>query len=108
MTDDDNDDQARSWGLCDLWSLRPRIGGGGQSNARPERRTTMKLSEAIRLGAMLRPQGFGDLWVGGAIYNGAGGWTKREVRSCALGAAFDALGCGWSDPVGDPPKPIND
>jgi hypothetical protein len=38
----------------------------------------MRLSEAIRLGSMLKPQGFGDLYV-------------RE-GSCALGAAYDAIG----------------
>lgn len=40
----------------------------------------MKLSEAIRLGAMLRPQGFGSRWTG----NGS--------KSCAFGAALDAIG----------------
>lgn len=39
----------------------------------------MRLSEAIRLGAMLRPQGKGDLF-------GANG------TSCALGAAMEAIG----------------
>lgn len=43
----------------------------------------MRLSEAIRLGAMMKPQAFGDLWKGGG--------------SCALGAAYDAL--GWRDRV---------
>lgn len=38
----------------------------------------MKLSEAIRLGAMLKPQGHGLLHVNG--------------RTCALGAAYDAVG----------------
>lgn len=38
----------------------------------------MKLSEAIRLGAMLKPQGFGEF-----LFDG---------RSCALGAAMDAGG----------------
>lgn len=38
----------------------------------------MKLSEAIRLGAMIRPQGSG-------VYFSLG-------RSCALGAAFEACG----------------
>jgi len=38
----------------------------------------MKLSEAIRLGAMLKPQAFGSL------FNGMG--------TCALGAAADAVG----------------
>lgn len=38
----------------------------------------MKLSEAIRLGAMLKPQGFGEY--------------VRAGATCAMGAAFDALG----------------
>ena len=43
----------------------------------------MKLSEAIRLGSMLRPQGFGAY--------------TRDGRSCALGAAREAIGLilGW-------------
>jgi hypothetical protein len=40
----------------------------------------MKLSEAIRLGAMLRAQGFGRLY------------TPDTGRTCALGAAADAIG----------------
>lgn len=38
----------------------------------------MRLSEAIRLGAMMRPQAKEDLFVGG--------------HSCALGAAYEAIG----------------
>ena len=38
----------------------------------------MKLSEAIRLGAMLKPQGSGRFYQNG--------------RTCALGAALDAIG----------------
>ena len=38
----------------------------------------MKLSEAIRLGAMLKPQGREHL--------------RRDNRTCAFGAAFDAVG----------------
>lgn len=38
----------------------------------------MKLSEAIRLGAMLKPQGFGGYFVYG--------------KTCAMGAALDAIG----------------
>jgi hypothetical protein len=38
----------------------------------------MKLSDAIRLGAMLKPQGFNGM--------------LRHGRSCAFGAAMDALG----------------
>lgn len=40
----------------------------------------MRLSEAIRLGAMLKPQGFGS----SSMYD--------PRRSCALGAASDAVG----------------
>lgn len=43
----------------------------------------MKLSEAIRLGAMLRPQGFGRFFTGNA---------RIGRRSCALGAAGEAAG----------------
>lgn len=39
----------------------------------------MKLSEAIRLGAMLKPQGFGD-----------DATERHATESCALGAAYDA------------------
>ena len=42
--------------------------------------TTMKLSEAIRLGAMLKPQ-----WFGFADSFG-------NTRTCAIQAAFDAIG----------------
>lgn len=42
----------------------------------------MQLSEAIRLGAMLKPQGF-DAWTPG--------------HSCALQAAADAVGIGQED-----------
>ncbi len=38
----------------------------------------MRLSEAIRLGAMLKPQGFN-------------GWTDED-RTCALAAAGEAAG----------------
>ena len=38
----------------------------------------MKLSEAIRLGSLLKPQAFGGMWVG--------------EGSCAFGAALDAIG----------------
>ena len=37
----------------------------------------MKLSEAIRAGAKLRPQGFGH--------------THRDGKSCAVGAAYEAM-----------------
>lgn len=41
----------------------------------------MKLSDAIRLGSMLKPQGFGGL--------------RDHVGTCALGAAEDAVGMIW-------------
>lgn len=44
----------------------------------------MRLSEAMRLGAMWRPQGFGQLWQER---------VDGSFASCALGAAFEALGC---------------
>jgi hypothetical protein len=40
----------------------------------------MRLSEAMRLGAMLKPQGFRAL-------------IGLRGRTCALGAALDAIGC---------------
>lgn len=43
----------------------------------------MKLSEAIRLGAMLRPQGRGAFFIIARSNDG-------ESSSCALGAAFEA------------------
>lgn len=51
----------------------------------------MRLSEAIRLGAMLHPQSFGDL-LGGVQ---ADGFDKSKIRrTCALGAAWVASGRG--------------
>lgn len=51
----------------------------------------MKLSEAIRLGAMLRPQTFGHY--------------SDEVGTCAIGAVFQAvgsdMGVGLSDDMGN-------
>ena len=52
----------------------------------------MTLSEAIRLGAMLKPQAFATLW------DGRGG-------ACALGAAFDAIGIGEDQSACDVPEP---
>ena len=43
----------------------------------------MKLSEAIRLGAMIRPQGFHGLF--------------GEGKSCAMGAALEAVGFPYED-----------
>lgn len=56
---------------------------------------TLKLSEAIRIGAKIRPQCFGV-----AFENGG---------SCALGAAFEgSRGYPWpeSDPMGFPMTPL--
>ncbi len=39
----------------------------------------MRLSEAIRLGAMNKPQGFG--------------WYDDGAATCAMGAAMEAVGC---------------
>jgi len=40
----------------------------------------LRLSEAMRLGALLKPQGFGKLY------------DLRSKGTCAFGAAFDAIG----------------
>lgn len=45
----------------------------------------MRLSEAIRLGAMLKPQGFGDYW------------TRGGRATCAIGAACEASGISFAD-----------
>lgn len=57
---------------------------------------TMPLSAAIRLGAMLHPQCFGRI----AIY----GYTQATelpqiVATCALGAAWAAIGCDERTPA---------
>ena len=48
----------------------------------------MELSEAIRAGAKLRPQGFGDFRTTYRRWP----WSPPEVRTCALGAAYEAVG----------------
>ncbi len=48
----------------------------------------MELSEAIEAGARLRPQGFGDLRTAYRRWP----WSTPEVRTCALGAAYEAIG----------------
>jgi len=57
----------------------------------------MKLSEAIRLGAMLKPQAREDLIQ--ETFDASTG--KLVVATCALGAALDAVGLipenGWRD-----------
>ncbi len=44
----------------------------------------MRLSEAIRLGSMMKPQAFG------VVYG------PDNQSTCALGAAIDAIGCPWT------------
>lgn len=54
----------------------------------------MKLSEAIRLGAMLKPQAFGTQWET-RLKAGWRGWLlrQRENATCAFAAALDAHPC---------------
>ena len=49
----------------------------------------LKLSEAIRLGSMIRPQVIGEFFADGG--------------SCALGAALEAIGVGYGTYDGDAP-----
>jgi hypothetical protein len=51
---------------------------------------TMKLSEAIRLGAMMRPQSFSGLYEEHS--RGILGLTTQRETSCAIGAAYEAAG----------------
>lgn len=58
----------------------------------------MKLSEAIRVGAKIHPQGTGDF----RTYNVKRRWwhtffgkSVEEVKTCALGAAIEAQGCDF-------------
>lgn len=56
----------------------------------------MKLSEAIRVGAKIRPQGFGGLYETRETTERVGWFrkrVKREKRSCVLGAALEAADC---------------
>ena len=65
----------------------------------------MKLSEAIRLGAMMKPQAFGDYFRGGIrkrwqrILNFLGLYSAQE-SSCAWGAALEG-GFGYLDSEDD-------
>ncbi len=58
----------------------------------------MKLSEAIRVGALLHPQAFGNI-EDTVVVEEKVGWfrkrLKREKRTCAMGAAIEAQGCGF-------------
>lgn len=51
----------------------------------------MTFSDAIRLGAMMKPQAFGGLTAVRSI--GLLGLREEVIGTCALGAAFDAAGC---------------
>lgn len=65
-----------------------------------EKEKNMKLSEAIRLGAMLKPQAFNELvenWPIGQTVMGKFIETGVQVRTCALGAACDAVGQLYND-----------
>lgn len=56
----------------------------------------MKLSEAIRLGAMLRPQLHGGMYSlrDVAVPGDVLGLRRERVASCALGAAYEAVSAG--------------
>lgn len=62
----------------------------------------MKLSEAMRLGAMLRPQYRGSLRGTTRSRSGfLGLFGKRVSGSCALGAAFEAAACPVVDGIAE-------
>lgn len=50
----------------------------------------IKLSEAIRLGSLLRAQGFGEVF---SNLDSDGTALTSETKSCAMGAALEAAGC---------------
>lgn len=55
----------------------------------------MRLSEAIRLGAMLKPQAFGSFFTRGSDVTVVGdvlGLRRTADSTCALGGALDAVG----------------
>lgn len=67
----------------------------------------MLLSEAIRLGAMLRPQGTGAYfsekgytvgWNSGPLFQAI---VQKQIVSCAMGAAAEAAGCQTASGVVD-------
>lgn len=63
----------------------------------------MKLSEAIRAGSKIRPQSYGSLYVQRHRFSwrcliGMCKPPEREA-SCALGAAFEAAGCGSHEEI---------
>lgn len=73
--------------------------------------TTMRLSEAIRLGSMLKPQTHGYLAdvVGVTAYGDVLGLRTVITATCAMGAAGDALGLlgingEWKSDTCGPPE----
>lgn len=68
----------------------------------------MRLHEAMRAGAMLRPQGFGQLYVRPPLFRrflaaiGLGPViTQEDNGSCALGAAIEAAGVQFEPATGE-------
>ena len=62
----------------------------------------MKLSEAVRVGAMLRPQGVGAYFTKRYFVSPENNFGEGEcTRSCALGAAYEAT-FGQTDVTVDP------
>lgn len=67
----------------------------------------MKLSEAIRLGSMLKPQAF-HVERGVAKVSGWRGWLlgRTQQTSCAFAAALDAQPCGTAPFLAEECKPL--
>lgn len=63
----------------------------------------MRLSEAIRLGAMTKAQNFGGFYGVSFYFRRKSGFPwftiVREETSCAIGAAFEATGSGYRQVV---------
>lgn len=57
-----------------------------QGEAAPVKTGTLKLSEAIRIGAKLRPQGLGHAF--------------KDGKSCAWGAAYEGVGGEYNESLG--------
>lgn len=64
---------------------------------------TMKLSEAIRLGSMMKPQNFGEFYGHRLRIERTASFPWFRLRfaetSCAVGAAFQASGAGFKEVV---------
>src|SRR5690348_3552204 len=72
----------------DCYTAGPPATGLESTHTKTGDKTMMKLSEAIRLGATLRPQGFGRFIADG--------------KSCAWGAAYEAIGSEGGPTAVDP------